>query len=274
MPIVIVCPSCNAKLKAPDHAVGKKVKCPTCSTAISVHAPAAEPDPPRIQPIPDDYDPDEREDERPRRAAKTRPAPEEDEDDRPRRSAKSRPAHDEDEEEDDRPRRGAKRRDEPEDDVDEVVDPRHEEDDDYDDEDDSPRRKKGADPVPQGETTADERSAALIFWVLVILFNPIGPVIWWIIKKKDMPFIDYQGKQWLNFMITALGISFALGILLAVAGVLGWLIHWIAGLVLGGLVFLLLMAYSVATLVYTIIALLKAKDGVWYRIPHTVQIFK
>ena len=46
MPLQVVCPGCNAKLKAPDTAAGKKTKCPKCQAVISVpvdapQAPAA-----------------------------------------------------------------------------------------------------------------------------------------------------------------------------------------------------------------------------------------
>jgi hypothetical protein len=48
MPLQVVCPGCNAKLKAPDTAAGKKTKCPKCQAVISVpvdapQAPAASP---------------------------------------------------------------------------------------------------------------------------------------------------------------------------------------------------------------------------------------
>jgi hypothetical protein len=36
MPITIACPNCKAKLKAPDSAVGKTVKCPKCATPVRV----------------------------------------------------------------------------------------------------------------------------------------------------------------------------------------------------------------------------------------------
>lgn len=38
MPIQITCPGCQAKLRAPDTAVGKKTKCPKCQTIVSVPA--------------------------------------------------------------------------------------------------------------------------------------------------------------------------------------------------------------------------------------------
>ncbi len=38
MPIVITCESCNSKLKAPDNAAGKKIRCPKCQGVIAVPA--------------------------------------------------------------------------------------------------------------------------------------------------------------------------------------------------------------------------------------------
>src|SRR5262245_47400178 len=42
MPIQITCPGCQAKLRAPDTAVGKKTKCPKCQTIVSVPAAGSE----------------------------------------------------------------------------------------------------------------------------------------------------------------------------------------------------------------------------------------
>src|SRR3954468_11320823 len=36
MPLQVVCSACNAKLRAPDTAAGKKTKCPKCQAVISV----------------------------------------------------------------------------------------------------------------------------------------------------------------------------------------------------------------------------------------------
>jgi hypothetical protein len=38
MPIPVICGSCGTKLKAPDSAAGRKVKCPKCGTLASVPA--------------------------------------------------------------------------------------------------------------------------------------------------------------------------------------------------------------------------------------------
>src|SRR5687768_14068972 len=41
MPIQISCTGCQSKLKAPDTAAGKKIKCPKCQTVVPVPAGAA-----------------------------------------------------------------------------------------------------------------------------------------------------------------------------------------------------------------------------------------
>lgn len=40
-PIVVTCPKCKKKMKVPAEAVGKKVRCGGCQTAIPIQAPAA-----------------------------------------------------------------------------------------------------------------------------------------------------------------------------------------------------------------------------------------
>jgi uncharacterized membrane protein (DUF2068 family) len=45
MSISVTCPACQAKLKAPDTAAGKKTKCPKCQTVVHVPAASAEPTP-------------------------------------------------------------------------------------------------------------------------------------------------------------------------------------------------------------------------------------
>src|SRR5436190_944638 len=46
MPISVACPACGAKLKAPDNAAGRTVKCLKCGEAIAVPSAAA------VSPVP------------------------------------------------------------------------------------------------------------------------------------------------------------------------------------------------------------------------------
>lgn len=90
MPITVDCPSCNRKLRVPDDLLGKKVKCPTCSTTFTAEEAAAPPPEPPVEeeveervparrpaaPPPDEYAEDEEEEdegyERPRRRRRRR----------------------------------------------------------------------------------------------------------------------------------------------------------------------------------------------------------
>ena len=45
MPVVVVCPSCKARMKAPDNLIGKTVKCPGCAALVQVKAAPSAPAP-------------------------------------------------------------------------------------------------------------------------------------------------------------------------------------------------------------------------------------
>lgn len=92
----------------------------------------------------------------------------------------------------------------------------------------------------------------------------IGPLIIWLVKKDTMPFVDDQGKEALNFNITVGIVSIVLlflGTLLVVI-LVGFLFYFIAFLV------------GVYWLVMTIIAGIKANEGVAYRYPFTLRLVK
>ena len=121
-------------------------------------------------------------------------------------------------------------------------------------------------PAPVGaesSVSADERLWGMIAHLsalagFIIPFGNIaGPLIVWMIKKDAMPFVDDQGKESLNFQITVT-------IAAIVAAVL---IVFLIG-------FLLLPAVGLAALVFTIIAGIKANEGVAYRYPFTLRLIK
>ena len=87
--------------------------------------------------------------------------------------------------------------------------------------------------------------------------NLLGPLIIWQLKKDADPFIDAQGKEALNFQIT---VSLA-----AVACMFLML------LLIG---FALIALVGVGALVLTIIAGIKANEGVAYRYPFTWRLIK
>jgi len=85
----------------------------------------------------------------------------------------------------------------------------------------------------------------------------LGPLIVWLLKKDDHPFIDEQGKEALNFQITMI-------IALAISGLLA--------LVLIG--FVLLFVVGIFMTVMPIIAAIKASEGKHYRYPVSIRFVK
>ena len=91
----------------------------------------------------------------------------------------------------------------------------------------------------------------------------LGPLIVWQMKKDTMPFVDQQGKEALNFSISiciAFAVLFAFTIM-----TLG------IGIILTLPAFLLVGLYA---LVFTIIASVKANEGVAYRYPIAIRLIR
>ena len=85
----------------------------------------------------------------------------------------------------------------------------------------------------------------------------IVPLIIWLLKRDSSKFIDQVGKETVNFQITLL--------ILAVIGAI------LCVILIGGLLLFLLGIYSIVT---TIIAAVKANEGVVYRYPVCFRFIK
>ena len=125
------------------------------------------------------------------------------------------------------------------------------------------------------ETSADERQWAMFAHLSALVGGIltsgwagsvgcfIGPLIIWMVKKDTMPFVDDQGKEALNFNITVGLIFLALLLLSIVTLGVGLIIAIPAWIIIG-----------IAWLVFTIIAGIKANEGVAYRYPLTLRLIK
>ena len=85
----------------------------------------------------------------------------------------------------------------------------------------------------------------------------LGPLIVWLIKKEEHPFIDEQGKEAVNFQITMF---------------IGFFIAGILVLALIGIPLLVLL--GIADIVFPIIASLKVGKGEHYRYPFAIRFLK
>jgi uncharacterized Tic20 family protein len=109
-----------------------------------------------------------------------------------------------------------------------------------------------ADPIP----TQDEKNLALIMHVLSLVgFSLIGPLIVWLIKKDESAFIDKQGRELLNFQI-----SIAIYAIICIP---------LCFILIG---FPMLFAVGIASLILTIIGLIRATEGKIYRFPLTIRM--
>jgi len=91
----------------------------------------------------------------------------------------------------------------------------------------------------------------------------IGPLIIWLVKKDTMPFVNDQAKEALNFNITLAIVGLILLVLTIGTFFIGALLTIPVALIVG-----------VAWLVFTVIAAIKANEGVTYRYPFTLRLVK
>jgi len=87
--------------------------------------------------------------------------------------------------------------------------------------------------------------------------NVLGPLVVWLIKRNEDPFIDEHGKASLNFQIT-----------MAIYGIVAALLCLVA---IGVILLLGLVVFDV---VMTVKACIKANDGESFAYPYSLQLVK
>ena len=111
---------------------------------------------------------------------------------------------------------------------------------------------------PQYAPTPDDRTWGLLAHLSAVLaylaggMTFLGPLIVWIIKKDQSPFVDDQGKEALNFQLSVLIASL------------------ICTVTCVGLI--LVPFIVVGNIVFSIIAAMEANKGVYYRYPYTIRL--
>ncbi|MGJ9382484.1 hypothetical protein CR203_10155 [Salipaludibacillus neizhouensis] len=103
----------------------------------------------------------------------------------------------------------------------------------------------------------EEKTLAMLIYLISYFTVFIGPVIIWILKKDESEFIDYHGKEYLNFLISITVYSIISGLFV---------------LILIGI--LMLAIVGVAGFILTIIAAIKAYDGEYYKFPLIFRLIK
>jgi hypothetical protein len=99
--------------------------------------------------------------------------------------------------------------------------------------------------------------SAFALFIFPAFGNILGPLIIWLIKKDESPYVDKQGKESLNFQISFTLYAFLAGILtLVVIGIF------------------LLLALVVAWVVLVIVATLKASNREEFAYPLSIRFIR
>lgn len=106
--------------------------------------------------------------------------------------------------------------------------------------------------------------SGLVGVLMPVVGNIGGPLVIWLIKKDELLEVDRHGKEALNFQISYMIYSAVIGTLAAILFVI------VIGLFLLPLVFVVYLF----TIIFPIIAGLKANEGRWYSYPMTIRFFK
>jgi uncharacterized Tic20 family protein len=93
--------------------------------------------------------------------------------------------------------------------------------------------------------------------IIIPFGSIIGPLVIWLTKKDQSEYIDYHGKEALNFQIT-----------MAIAFLISFILMFV---VIG---FFLLIGLAIFELVVIIIASIKANDGERYQYPFNFRFIK
>ena len=115
----------------------------------------------------------------------------------------------------------------------------------------------------ENQPSKDERTWAMLchfsaFTGLIFPFgNFLAPLIIWLIKKEELPFVEDQGKEVLNFQLS-------MTIYLLISGILCIILIGIP-IIIGLIIFCFII---------TIIAAISANDGKSYRYPINLRLIK
>ena len=113
--------------------------------------------------------------------------------------------------------------------------------------------------------TKDERTWGMLAHISAIVASALsggslgwlGPLIVWLMKKDESPFVNDQGKESLNFQITL---------------IIAFVVCWAITMATCGLAFPILFVPAIFQLVFCIIAGIRANEGEYYRYPMTIRM--
>jgi uncharacterized Tic20 family protein len=112
----------------------------------------------------------------------------------------------------------------------------------------------GNEEQPVTTPTSDERTLAILSHVLTLFFWLIPPLVIYLLKKDESPYVAAHAKESLNFQITISLVCIAL-----IITIIGLLLLWVVG---------------IGALILVIVATIKASENKMYRYPLTWRLIK
>lgn len=104
----------------------------------------------------------------------------------------------------------------------------------------------------------------------VVTLGFLGPLLVWLIKREEHPFIEHHAKEALNFQLTSLVVAVGIGVVAVPVFLLGFLtlgVLWIVALVL-------LLVAAVAWFVFPILGAVRAANGEGFRYPVCIRFVR
>jgi uncharacterized Tic20 family protein len=112
---------------------------------------------------------------------------------------------------------------------------------------------------PSIASTQDDRTMAMLAHLGGIVTGFVVPLVIWLMKKDQSPFVDDQGKEALNFQINVFGQAMILSVFAAVTCGIGAI---------------LILPWLLWPIIMPIIGGLAANKGDVYRYPLTIRVIK
>ena len=113
-----------------------------------------------------------------------------------------------------------------------------------------------AEDEPINTPNSDERTLAILSHILAILpgVGILGPLVIYLVKKNDSPFVAANAKESLNFQLTIILLYIILLITL-----IGVLLFWVVGIL---------------NIILVIVATIKASENRIYRYPISMRLIR
>src|SRR5687768_4939928 len=115
----------------------------------------------------------------------------------------------------------------------------------------------GREEPPAYTPTSDDRTAAVLAHLLTLVCGFIAPLVIYLVKKDESPYVTEHAKESLNFQITIF---------------LGYIIGFLTLIILIGI--LILMFIGIIHLVLVIVATIRASENKMYRYPINFRIIR